>query len=48
MPCAICDNCQPRTVAHITSIGHRKRLIALFKKIKEGKITDPLSPYYCT
>ena len=44
--CDLCKNTIARTPAHITSRIHVKKLIALFKNIKQKKILHELSEYY--
>ena len=46
MPCQICGNNQVRSASHVVTTGHKRKLIAFFKKIKEKKIEHPLSKYY--
>lgn len=47
MPCSLCCNSCQRNATHVVSAAHKKKLIQLFTRIKQGKLLEhPLAEYY--
>ena len=47
MPCSLCGNSCQRNAAHVVSAAHKKKLIALFTRIKQdSRAVHPLAEYY--